>query len=252
MSEKNSSYYPATSHFFRTVSINKPVRGWIIKDSKRLGKGYASNVFQVCKDENCDYVIKIIHSRKTSCTKREICFQKICAEYGICKPVKDSWLFQDKGGVIIMPILKETLKYRLMKKKGNNNKWNMVKRALKLLLKLHINLGIIHEDPHIENIMFDDTENIFFIDMGNAFSMVEEINIPYILKSIINDYKKLFYHRNTVINHMLKNVADFIALDMKKHIDRGDDILKAEKKTVSFILNKNYNELRFLISKKIL
>ena len=139
-----------------------------------------------------------------------------------------------------------------MKKKGNNNKWNMVKRALNLLLKLHVNLGIIHEDPHIENIMFDDTENIFFIDMGNAFSMVEEINIPYILKSIINDYKKLFYHRNTVINHMLKNVADFIALDMKKHIDRGDDILKAEKKTVSFILNKNYNELRFLISKKIL
>ena len=40
-----------------------------------------------------------------------------------------------------------------------------MKRAIFLILKLH-QLGISHNDSHVENMMFDEHDRLYFIDMG--------------------------------------------------------------------------------------
>jgi hypothetical protein len=47
--------------------------------------------------------MKVIYESPTEDIKREICIQKICSKYNLCKPVIDSW-FIENGRVIISPL----------------------------------------------------------------------------------------------------------------------------------------------------
>lgn len=148
---------------------DKPINGWTVK--KQIVAGSINKVMQVCRKNQCGYVMKVISDDDHNDIKREICFQNICAEYGLCKPVKDWWLCPAQetgyeiGGVIITPILKMTLRERRKSLENGEKDWKLLKQALRLILQLH-HLGISHGDAHSNNFMVDKDDKVFLIDMG--------------------------------------------------------------------------------------
>ena len=237
-------YYPTKKYH---------VRGWILEGDEIIGQGNASSVFKVCRDMNCDYVMKIINKNQHAHIKREICFQNICSTYKLCKPVEDWWLSEDKGGVIIMPILEETLSDRLKKvekikdlHKKNKEKWNLVKKAIRLILRMH-KLGISHNDSHVENMMFDKHGRLFFIDMGVTDFLFNHPSRDPVTPFMI-DYNQLFYYRNRTINFMFRGFVSFIKTIIKENIEDGETtILEAEENIVKNLINLNYRDLNTLI-----
>jgi serine/threonine protein kinase len=174
-------FYPAKKH---------KVRGWSVEEEIKLGSGITSTVYQVCRKKNCEFVMKVMHFEYHENIKREICIQKICAEYNLCKTIEDWWFLQGQGGVIIMPVLNKTLSSAMnmdkFKEKIKERDWEKfgeyltewfnddeniisyityIKKAFRLILALH-QLGIYHGDSHSGNIMLDKDNNLFFIDFG--------------------------------------------------------------------------------------
>nr|QBK85667.1 MAG: protein kinase [Marseillevirus LCMAC101] len=166
------------------------VKRWIIKGGV-IGGGSYGVVSQVCRKENCDYAMKVI-SDSHEVIKREVCFQKICASRGLCKPVDDWWLCDnEEKGVIITPMLHITI-FDKRRPIGNDpitgeriyttpiagkKDWELIKKAIKLIFRLH-EIGIRHGDAKEDNIMLDKDGKPFFIDMGcSGFYQNKDIDI---------------------------------------------------------------------------
>jgi serine/threonine protein kinase len=247
---KTNLYYPTKKD---------PIYGWILADEAIIGKGFSSEVFKVCRRNNCDYVIKIIKKSKIPLhINREICMQNICADHNLSKHVEDWWILEGGGGVIITQFLKETLSFKfakIKKMKGEKEKrklrWNLIKRFIKLVSNLH-NIGIIHGDARLDNIMFDYNDKIFFIDMGISFFMVEEEYYckKTLLNNVVKDYGKLFHMQlYNPAKFMIDGLEEYMEREITKYIETGDDLLKAEKKVVNNILKLNYYNFRLLVNK---
>ena len=132
--------------------------------------------------------MKIISRTPHDQIKREICMQKTCAKHDLCKPVEDWWLIQN-GGVIITPILKETLRSRMVQVEPQvikeyirlngeiipNQKtmeelsylirsvlFELIKLGWRKILELH-QIGIIHGDASQDNMMFDEQDSYILL-----------------------------------------------------------------------------------------
>lgn len=224
-------------------------RGWILEGGGIIGKGNASEVYKVCKDFSCDYVMKIIHKYQHDQIKREICFQKLLANKGLAIPIVDWWLYKDKGGVIIMPIMKETLGQRLKRidsnikniHERNDAKWELIKRALRMILELH-SLGISHNDSKVENIMFDNSDKMYFIDMGVADFLWKPTRKGPI-GQIVRDYNQLFFYDNKTIKFMFGGFLECLRNKLKS-LEEFETVSQEEQKIVNRLIGLKYYELR--------
>jgi tRNA A-37 threonylcarbamoyl transferase component Bud32 len=224
--------------------ISKP-RLWDIKNDIQLGKGHYSNILQVCKKKDCEYVIKLVKYEFHENIENEVKMQKKCAKHEICPPVVDWWLCpksEDYGGVIISPILEQNLKDYVMESTcsniNNDNKriWAMLKKSLVLLVNLH-KLNLIHGNVKLNHFMINSKGKMFLIDMryGRTFKKGEE-------KLIYNDYKSLAISEKKIhINFDVLSGLDYKIDDLV--FEGGLEVMEAEEKVVSSILKMSYKEV---------
>jgi tRNA A-37 threonylcarbamoyl transferase component Bud32 len=135
-------------------------------------------IYQVCKMENCDYILKFQSDRfdqeKERVTKEmienEIRLQNLAASIKISIPIIDYW-FCKNGSVIIMKKLDMELEKLIYEKYLNNEKklFEIYDKVIDKINILHKKLKINHNDLHLGNIMIDKNENIYFIDFGNSY-----------------------------------------------------------------------------------
>ena len=278
--------YPTKKH---------PIRGWLAEDEVKLGNGFFGNVFKVCKDKNCDFIMKVIHKSPHKDIKNEIKIQKICSKYKLCKPITDWWLLQGEGGIIIMPVLKETLQQRLInikikifnlfsvplkppksgdadfdhedkaRKQANDlyrkKQFELTKQGWELILKLHQH-GITHNDAHTSNLMFDEKDNLYFIDMAFSYIMGGDYSNEKVNNEKVNNEKvnnnlssSSLFNNSKVINAMtLLNdygrvgsslinwykVKKELSLEIESLVTNGKSYKEAEKQVIENLLTKAY------------
>ena len=225
---------------------------WEIKDGVELGNGYFSNIFQVCENHDCEYVMKLIKNKDHEEIEKEVFLQKKCSESGICLPVIDWWLCpssKEYGGVIISPIVDESLlgyiKSRSERSFSDNNRrmvWGMMKKALELILDLH-RIDVVHRNLKLNHFMIDTDGRMFLIDMreGRLFNKTEE-------KLIYSDYVTLVRSEDDEDFHfdVLFGIGDRIEDEIRNSQDKeGNDTLsirEAEEKVVGDILKMSYHD----------
>jgi hypothetical protein len=136
-------------------------------------------------------VFRLVPSVNKNLNKLE--FQNKCAEWGLCVPIIDNWKCGDNIFVEIYPRLKHTLK-QIFSDKGKNYGYMccIFMISLRKLLKLHTEYNYIHGDCHLENIMTDNDDNVFLIDIDKAEPLSKEDRV---VDQIISDYRKLFSRR---------------------------------------------------------
>ena len=182
---------------------DKAHNSWKIKGGGLKTGGEYGMVLQVCRDNDCNYIIKIIHMNEFSYPKvfnREVCFQRVCAENGLCKPVEDWWLCDDgETGVIITPILKQTLREEMRWDLPLQDILPWVKKGFRLIHDLH-KLGIVHGSAHLANIMSDNNGDLFFIDMGVSQIIDDQVNGSVKWDYIMRDYDRFFKDMGRHIN----------------------------------------------------
>lgn len=147
--------------------------GWRIT-TKRRGKGYFSDTFASCCDNNCEYVAKVQGDSISS--RRESEIQRIASTIGVAVPITDIWNYRDNL-VIVMPTLKYTFAeiFNQLRQKCTddektcqdvaNTVADYVNRTIEKIDLLRKN-NIIHNDMNLGNIMVDDNDEIFLIDYG--------------------------------------------------------------------------------------
>lgn len=145
---------------------------WYLPSTGEKGHGVQGTVHEVCKNNDCDYVMKIIifnggYTRKHFL--KEVELQKEAFRLGVAPEIIDSWICEDPDiGVIIMPALQKTLGDVLrdvnVKKEVKDG---YVKDAFEILHTLHQN-NIYHGDSHLQNFMVDFNNKLKIIDFGFA------------------------------------------------------------------------------------
>jgi serine/threonine protein kinase len=227
------------------------INGWLAETEISIGRGLYGNVFKVCKEKNCDFVMKVIYNYDINSVRREICIQGICSKYNLCKPVADSWLIQN-GGVIISSVMEQTLLGKLTEVNTDNFKTvnyrikklvELFKNSWILIFKLH-KLGIYHGDCHTSNIMLDENDNLYFIDMGKSGFFLElsgkkttETYKNNMMNKNIADYSNsVDFYTETDPTHISNILFDKIQI----HLDKGENYYEAEKKTINEMLNMDY------------
>lgn len=155
------------------ISVNE----WLIKGGRIGAESMYGQIFIACKKLSCGYVLKVIKGETHQEIENEVYFQKECAQAGLCKPVEDWWLCTDdgdheknRGGVIITPVLQYTVKQAIKSGVTDDELINLVKSVIEITIKLH-SVGIIHGDLHLNNVMVDSSDKVWFIDLGKASSL---------------------------------------------------------------------------------
>ena len=177
---------------------------WKKLSNKPLGRGVSGVVYQICCDDYCENIVKIIE-RKTSdiekfkkTVKKEIYMQDRFAELGLAPEIYKAYLC-DHEAVIIMD-------------KVNNNIYNYIMNVvddvsvpieqilshidelqegfLKMINKGFDN-GIVHDDLHIENLAIKD-DILFFLDFGKSFEeQISKSDREERIEDFILTFKKL-------------------------------------------------------------
>jgi serine/threonine protein kinase len=167
---------------------------WVIKGI--IGeKSMFGQVFLACKQGKCSYVMKVIKGESHKEIENEVNYQNKCAKANLCRPVEDSWLCKDKGGVIITSILKTTLKTVIKSNRNNSDTvFALMKNLLSLVASLH-DIDIYHGDLHLNNVMLDENSKMLFIDMGNSGTLH---NSKDMYKKISTDYQDIAIDINVI------------------------------------------------------
>ncbi len=161
-----------TTLCFPAKKISK--NGWVLESGVRMGEDSAvGEVFQACKDSNCNYVLKCVPNKWL--VEHEVKMQKLIAAVGLCMPVVDWWICEDKlGGAIITGLLSRSLKDLLINVVDNELKLNYIQQAVRNILKLH-QAGMYHSDPHWKNFMENKRNKLLFIDFDKSGILPENI-----------------------------------------------------------------------------
>jgi tRNA A-37 threonylcarbamoyl transferase component Bud32 len=215
-----------------------PVRGWYII-GPNLGESGAANlgVYRVCKDQDCEHIIKIGNSAKI---KKEINIQNECAKHNLCKAVEDWWKCNDNKTAFVMPMLDRTLKEKLSAIGSiNEESGNLIKDALSLIWRLH-QIDIIHFDLNSGNIMMDSDGKLFLIDFGESKFIPNNNEEAAIL--ISDDYGTFvgflpsFLHDNKLLENISK------AIFRMRHKYSAKDAEKIVLEKVLALRAKNFND----------
>lgn len=146
---------------------------------EQIGEGFFGTVYSLCNIENgCEYVFKVI-KKLEKFDETEIELQMKASEAGIAPKILQVVYNGDNVGIIM-----EKLKYTMMD--FLNDISILPKDARQIILlknivdvfdllgKLH-SLGILHNDNHISNIMWDTkTSKWMLIDFGYATMMLDK------------------------------------------------------------------------------
>jgi tRNA A-37 threonylcarbamoyl transferase component Bud32 len=148
------------------------INGWTLKDKLNIGeKSAVGKVYRACKDDDCEYVIKIMMGKfSIERTIAEVKNQNECAKRGYCLKVEDWWTCKDNGteiGVIITRLMANTLFRVLQTIPDGPESWKYIKDAIALLQKFHES-GMYHGDAHLNNFMFTQDGNLKFIDVEKS------------------------------------------------------------------------------------
>ncbi len=156
---------------------------WYLPSTGEKGHGVQGTVHEVCKNNDCDYVMKIIifnggYTRKHFL--KEVELQKEAFRLNVAPELIDSWICKDPYiGVIIMPALQRTLEDILRDSTvKDEEKDEYIKDAFRIL---HILNGsnIFHRDSHLSNFMVDSNKMLKIIDFGSARKLVgQDTAIP--------------------------------------------------------------------------
>lgn len=183
-------------------------------------EGAFGEIWQACENKDCSYILKYQKFRDADDIKslpaitkqtiiKEIKLQKAFSELRLAPRVKDSWIC-DHGGVIVMKALKQTV-YSLFKIYEDVSVHYMILAScLSLIRRLHEN-GYYHGDASISNIMVnylkDDMEDaeeeeeellkykaynyrFYFIDMGLS-GKFDDLDKTMVSEMRLNDYQIL-------------------------------------------------------------
>ena len=238
---------------------NKKNDIWLIGDY--INRGVDASVFELTKvNDSQPYAMRVVYFSwldlgvpKTRAPRVEpkviknlnrVKFQKKCAEWGLCVPIIDNWNCGDNIFVEIYPRLKHTLK-QIFSDEGKNYGYMccIFMISLRKLLKLHTKYNYIHGDCHLENIMTDNDDNVFLIDIDKA----EPLSKENCVDQILSDYKKLFSRRYK-LNEDNQYVYDlyfsqFIINRLKILKERT----KKEKLTIEYIKEEEEKYIREFI-----
>lgn len=229
---RKSSKYCKTS-CFPTTKIG--VNTWKLGSEIPVGEPSAFGiVFEACSGEDCDHVLKCMSKTNEKQIKNEIKMMNLCAAAGLCMPVADSWICDDKkGGAIIMPRLDISLKTKLKATSDEKEQWDMIKQALYLIRNLH-KVGIRHGDSHTGNFMFDKQGKLMFIDMGQSKLLSRDVSTRF--KNISRDYNKL----RISLHHLMQagNVSPNIYNFIDKKINNALHEIKTENNGTISSMNK--------------
>ena len=174
-------------------TVGQKVKGsgenvWII--CKQIGeKSMFGVIYQVCLNsrKSCKkYVLKYIKFGSNTTKEmflNEVFYQKKAAEKGLSVDIIDV-LYTENYGIIVMPMLKDTMLNEIIKILKSNKKdeeivysiINLLKIAITLIQKLN-KIGIYHGDPNINNIMYitrSGEKKWLFIDFGYSFDFKEK------------------------------------------------------------------------------
>ena len=122
--------------------------GWIQKE--HIGYGAFSDIWKACCGDNCNFVLKRNRTGEITDLKREVVNQTKCANAGLCPKV-----YYSSETEFIMDRLDLTVSDLFERYWDPNVNGLIVKSLFDLLDRLH-QIGLIHGDLHLDNIMVKD------------------------------------------------------------------------------------------------
>jgi len=186
------------------------------KSGKRIGDRSGFGIVRIaCCDSDCKYVMKIQPLQDK--IQHEIKMQQMLAENGIAPPIIDSWICQGNM-VIVMPMLKHTLKYVLATAVDKQVFIGALDAYVDLLRRVHA-LGYWHGDAKSDNCMVDENGRFYLIDMGLTRPITtrnSDINYIY---NIVCEYSYGEYGILAGMRILKQNLADLLKPMGKKMSD---------------------------------
>lgn len=184
------------------------------KKDQLIGKGLYGRVYEACCDENCDYIMKVVEFRDNDefgfnysleNLKREIEIQRELAHAGVAPIIYDAWKTKTHG-FIIMEQLDETLENKI-------DKMDYIDKVIDKVKIMH-QLGIIHGDLHLGNIMLTKHGEIRIIDFGSGRKFVIKREIFKYLTKFWSEEKASEYIDKGDID---QRILDEVKLSVQKH-----------------------------------
>jgi len=206
-------------------------RGTVWSLMGRVGEdSLYGTVWQACLKKDCTYVLKSQKYSKDAyrqitkeTIKKEVDMQNKIAKEGLALKIKDWWLC-DKGGVIIMKSLKQTVRNLLLEYNNDIVRHMIIGTCIGLLHRLHLS-GYYHGDSHLNNIMvtydqddYDDAieedreedkyktvgYKFYFIDLGDAGSLSGDDTLKH--AQIQGDYIKVATSLHVLVDEGVESI----------------------------------------------
>ncbi len=256
---KHSNCYPAIGYYpVRKIRSKCNAESWEIKE--RVGeKSVYGKLWQACCQGNCKYVLKyqsfsiskhtimgITYEPVTkSMIRNEIDIQDAIAKLKLSVPVEEAW-FCEKGGVIVMRVLKTTVRNLMKKYSHPKILHDIVITCLALIQSLHIH-DFYHGDSHLNNFMVNFSANdaqeaekegekdkyeiynykYYFIDFGKSGKLPSNPNTRK--TRIIEDYRKVAsdlqkladHEKNGIKKSHFEKMVEFLGLYIRIIIKRS-------------------------------
>lgn len=219
-----------------------------------------------CDDGNKEsdrYIMKIVnygqatHQGITSEEEllKEVTFQHRASQQGLAPPIYQV-LMKEQRGMIIMRIAGEATVLEVIEeiladdeipvdeKRDRINRYLM--GAIDLVRRLHEN-GILHGDPHLNNIMLDRDGRMSIIDFGLSRNRKdgENPNTDFDQLILQLDYIALNYHGDRTIVDMFRNVSRNLRADIPNDaIPKQNKMIDTEELIIDFRrVREELNEL---------
>lgn len=160
------------------------------------------------EEENCKHIIKVINFTYDYTIQdfyREVEYQNKAHELGVSPEVIEFYT-DDKKGFIVMKKLDLSLHDVLQSMEFDPIK--LSNQVINIIKKLHSN-GIVHNDTHKNNFMFDKDGKLYIIDFGKASDLknIKDGNIDYKKAvDLFDDLENIPEIYNIYISNILKNV----------------------------------------------
>jgi len=224
---KRSICYPVKETLVSSPCLNR----WEILERMGEEANYGE-IWAACCEKDCEYVLKYLPYENDNSKENilnEINIQNECAELGLCPKIKDAWLCEE-GGAIVMNSLDMTVANLFLKYKSDVVRQMILANIIVLLEKLHIH-GIYHGDLHLNNIMVkgkrrkskneEEEYNLkeykyYFIDFGKSgkFERMDDFHI-------YRDYDNILGHLLDLVDENPKDEGlHNIVKTMKVHIKK--------------------------------
>lgn len=175
-------YCPVREYIYED-NTNTCSKFWEILTNMRYGApSEFGKIYQACCKNNCNYIAKIIPISEISSfedIEKEISIQTFVYKSSpdITIPIIQAYRCRDKNEVIIiMPRLYATFKERLMGDISNIEMLDILRRIYHVVKYLH-DIGYVHDDLHVNNIMFEENDTIKLIDFGKSFYTTDQTEL---------------------------------------------------------------------------